>query len=70
MPLGSFAVSRLIDPIAFVGKLPETNCHFTSGWSALSVNQIPPPAAASSSWQSEFEQSGFSDSAVIRPDAW
>jgi hypothetical protein len=70
LPVGSLSRSRRSVPIAFVGNEPDTNSHFGALLSALSVNQTPPPAAPSSSSQLLGEQPGFSESAVIRPDAW
>src|SRR6476661_2129555 len=56
-------------PIAFVAKLPETNVQFAPlPESALSVRQMPPPAAAAQARHPFVLQFGAIANAVIRPE--
>src|SRR5438876_3716054 len=54
------------DPMAFVPKLPEVNCQFDP-FSALSVRQTPPPAAATYSVHLPCVHVGEIAIAVTRP---
>src|SRR5437667_3507115 len=64
-PEASFG-SMSSEPIAFVPKLPEMNCQFDP-FSALSVRQTPPPAAATYSVHLPCVHVGEIAIAVTRP---
>src|SRR3978361_1289821 len=54
--------------MACVGSEPETNFQFANDpWRALSVLQMPPPAAACHKRQREALHAGSTTRAVIRP---
>src|SRR5207253_10748623 len=61
--------STLSEPIAFVAKLPDTNCQLGPLLErALVVSHMPPPAAATRSRQLPVLQLGSIASAVMRPE--
>ena len=54
--------------MAFVAKLPDTKVQAGAPASALSVRQMPPPAAPSQTRQVFTVQLGAMASAVMRPE--
>jgi hypothetical protein len=60
--------STISVPMAFEAKLPEMKSHLGSPSSALSVRQMPPPAAATQSRHDLSVQLGAIAIAVTRPE--